>query len=1372
MCLVLLSRWLPVGPRSSPLPLPRQDCGTMVIRDHWLLLLGGYNHQSLLLSTSEALHLPTLTWRTPPQLSGRPSSHLPAQVCGLTLTAGVAVGGLVEGVLGRTPAMRAAFLLLGPPEVYGTGRGGQRGLSGVTSEVSSGNSMQDVPEGLPLAVVRTTSLGLPRGTPQQQQQQRVPLTLAEGLGRGLEQIHQEQQQQLGDVQVQMYDDEEVFGLLGHQQQHTNQQQHANQRQQQQHSKHRQQQQRYVQEQISMLQHEGNMQQRQRAELRIVKQILAGGGGGFGRESGVIEANEVARCGEVMAEGQLLRTSSASTSSGRRQQPKPLQTAASLPVDVAEVLGTGDTTLSPESLQTWQAGQSSLAGAGAPVVAASAAVATVSVAPAGAQLPAETSTDPSLRLGPTPAVAADVSHANSVGAEVGAEGLAALLGCEHEAWSLMETARVSGNSAISSCLSHHQLEEELQQQLQQQRSLVRVERSRRMHNITPGPESTNSSSSQLARENSRGDSSQLTSTRRCSSSASPSAAQCHPPAGSLPLPEGVSGAASAVGRDRSSSGGWGGAWGILGMSLDDTGTWSDSSSDSEDGGRSSGMQGGCRVRHWVSSSSQGAFTGGLLQEVMQRAGGRQQGMVAPTAAAGEGAAAAAEDGGDGNIDRDGLCCRCSYGESAAPGAAQPPVDVDTASGGLRLSTQPEGSCAVADGLAVAAASSSNPDLSNSEHHHQQQQQQQPHQQPQRVRWGSGDRQGLQQLPYGLAQALTHASGCAAAVAGLQEQEGSGLGSQGELDISQLLLYQSQDMWPLGGGGPPSLGVSAGEDDGYGVDQERWPPVAAEETVASGLGVEGVRAVQSSAADAGGREFLHERHGGTGPSRAGPGGVMEWEEELYGEALIPDYEEQQQGQLTGPAEAQQIGGAGVRPSNPLAFLAAAAGSASASESSAGSRLVLGGSQCGGDGFLSGSRGGRGCSSGGSVDDRSSDESDYDISTSDDDGDDGDGGSSGVSFRRKGRAGQVHGLRAKILGARGLKGGLREGGGGEGQDQPQAVKVLPLASVSACAVAGGLPGSAAAMKGVGLAGVIDRQAGICAAGSRGAISSLTSHNMLRGAPPVQLINSSSMTGSPLLPQQDHQQQQQQGIGLLGAGVVRPLQLSEALLRQRRGRSRRTSRRLSHLSVTSIPEEAEFDLEQDETEEMGRAVIMPTTPNPKNMLINTGCNGGDVSSNRPRFSLAPRPPLQSSATAGGMAPAEVALSGVNILVDDMRSGSTSSVSCGAGTGREAGVRFRGSRSTGSWASSKAALHPVATTAAAAGGTTSVSRSAQTASGGRSTQALKQGLLAEGKMVVTTRRSDQGSAGGLAEVPMAIKMLLMLALILCLLLVGLSYSG
>ena len=64
------------------------------------------------------LHLPTLTWRGPPEQMNGQAAQGVRRVAGHTLTAGLAFGGCIATVVGIVPISKTDLLLLGePPDV-------------------------------------------------------------------------------------------------------------------------------------------------------------------------------------------------------------------------------------------------------------------------------------------------------------------------------------------------------------------------------------------------------------------------------------------------------------------------------------------------------------------------------------------------------------------------------------------------------------------------------------------------------------------------------------------------------------------------------------------------------------------------------------------------------------------------------------------------------------------------------------------------------------------------------------------------------------------------------------------------------------------------------------------------------------------------------------------------------------------------------------------------------------------------------------------------------------------------------------------------------------------------------------------------------
>ncbi|KAL0042233.1 hypothetical protein WJX77_006779 [Trebouxia sp. C0004] len=99
------------------LPTPRQRAAAEKVADKWLLMLGGSPTQFLqgnFLDDMHKLHLPTLTWRAPPKVHGRPIRAL-RNIAGHSMEGLIAFGGCVPTVMGIMPVAKADPLLIGPP---------------------------------------------------------------------------------------------------------------------------------------------------------------------------------------------------------------------------------------------------------------------------------------------------------------------------------------------------------------------------------------------------------------------------------------------------------------------------------------------------------------------------------------------------------------------------------------------------------------------------------------------------------------------------------------------------------------------------------------------------------------------------------------------------------------------------------------------------------------------------------------------------------------------------------------------------------------------------------------------------------------------------------------------------------------------------------------------------------------------------------------------------------------------------------------------------------------------------------------------------------------------------------------------------------
>ncbi|KAA6422356.1 MAG: hypothetical protein FRX49_07826 [Trebouxia sp. A1-2] len=99
------------------LPTPRQRAAAETVGDKWLLMLGGSPTQFLqgnFLDDMHKLHLPTLTWRAPPQVHGRPIRAL-RNIAGHSMEGLIAFGGCIPTVMGIMPVAKADPLLIGPP---------------------------------------------------------------------------------------------------------------------------------------------------------------------------------------------------------------------------------------------------------------------------------------------------------------------------------------------------------------------------------------------------------------------------------------------------------------------------------------------------------------------------------------------------------------------------------------------------------------------------------------------------------------------------------------------------------------------------------------------------------------------------------------------------------------------------------------------------------------------------------------------------------------------------------------------------------------------------------------------------------------------------------------------------------------------------------------------------------------------------------------------------------------------------------------------------------------------------------------------------------------------------------------------------------
>ena len=73
--------------------------------------------QGSFLEDLHRLHIPSLTWGAPPEVSGRPSRAL-RRIAGHTLSGLLAFGGCIPTIMGIMPVAKVDLLLLGAPPPY------------------------------------------------------------------------------------------------------------------------------------------------------------------------------------------------------------------------------------------------------------------------------------------------------------------------------------------------------------------------------------------------------------------------------------------------------------------------------------------------------------------------------------------------------------------------------------------------------------------------------------------------------------------------------------------------------------------------------------------------------------------------------------------------------------------------------------------------------------------------------------------------------------------------------------------------------------------------------------------------------------------------------------------------------------------------------------------------------------------------------------------------------------------------------------------------------------------------------------------------------------------------------------------------------
>ncbi|KAL3163403.1 hypothetical protein ABBQ32_009785 [Trebouxia sp. C0010 RCD-2024] len=99
------------------LPTPRQRTAGEVVGKKWVLMHAGSPTQFLqgnFLDDVNRLHLPSLTWRLPPVVHGKPTRAL-RNIAGHSLEGLIAFGGCIPTIMGIMPVAKTDPLLIGPP---------------------------------------------------------------------------------------------------------------------------------------------------------------------------------------------------------------------------------------------------------------------------------------------------------------------------------------------------------------------------------------------------------------------------------------------------------------------------------------------------------------------------------------------------------------------------------------------------------------------------------------------------------------------------------------------------------------------------------------------------------------------------------------------------------------------------------------------------------------------------------------------------------------------------------------------------------------------------------------------------------------------------------------------------------------------------------------------------------------------------------------------------------------------------------------------------------------------------------------------------------------------------------------------------------
>lgn len=137
-------------------PPRRQRAASWPVGSTWLLVAGGSPPAGGFLADVQRLHLPSLAWRAPPALGGRPAG--PARIAGHTLAAGLAFGGCLPTLMGVVPVAKLDVLRLVPATVAASAAPGGAAAPGAAPPASAADSLAAA-DGARFRVWRDTATG-------------------------------------------------------------------------------------------------------------------------------------------------------------------------------------------------------------------------------------------------------------------------------------------------------------------------------------------------------------------------------------------------------------------------------------------------------------------------------------------------------------------------------------------------------------------------------------------------------------------------------------------------------------------------------------------------------------------------------------------------------------------------------------------------------------------------------------------------------------------------------------------------------------------------------------------------------------------------------------------------------------------------------------------------------------------------------------------------------------------------------------------------------------------------------------------------------------------------------------------------------------